>query len=170
MAEPQSVIPVERIAGRIFLIRGEKVMLDSDLAELYGVTTGNLNLAVRRNPKRFPGDFVFQLRAREFEVLLLQTARANTPGGRRTPPYAFTEQGVAMLSSVLRSARAAEVNVAIMRAFIKLRRILASNRDLARKIEQHDRQIVLLFETVRKLLAPPELRKQNSIGFVHHEH
>ena len=169
MAQPEPVIPIERIASRIFLIRGEKAMLDTDLAELYGVTTGNLNLAVRRNPKRFPADFVFQLSAQEFESLLLQTARARIHGGRRTPPYAFTEQGVAMLSSVLHSPRAAEVNVAIMRTFVKLRRILSTNRELARKVEQHDRQIATLFETVGKLLAPPEPPRKKPIGYVHHD-
>src|SRR5437899_184177 len=103
MSKPQAIIPLERIASRIYLIRGQKVMLDTDLAEIYGVTTGNLNLAVRRNAKRFPDDFVFQLTVEEHESLLLQTARAKTRGGRRTTPYAFTEQGVAMLSSVLHS-------------------------------------------------------------------
>ena len=108
---------------------GQKVMLDQDLAELYGVTTGNLNLAVRRNKVRFPEDFMFQLNAQEMESLLLQSAGAKERGGRRTPPYAFTEQGVAMLSSVLRAQRAVLVNIVIMRAFVKLREMLSTHRD-----------------------------------------
>ena len=167
MAE-ESLIPIERIASQIYVIRGETVMLDSDLALLYGVTTGNLNLAVRRNPKRFPEDFVFQLTAKEFEALLLQNARAKGRGGRRTPPYAFTEHGVAMLSSVLRSDRAAEVNVAIMRTFVRLRQVQATNEDLARKVAQHDREIAVLFKHVKALLEPPEAPeppKKAPIGF-----
>ncbi|HUO06556.1 MAG TPA: ORF6N domain-containing protein [Candidatus Binataceae bacterium] len=156
MAKSEPVIPLERIAGRIYLIRGEKVMLDSDLAELYGVTTGNLNKAVKRNPERFPEDFIFQLTAQETESLLFQTGRAKPSGrgGRHTPPHAFTEQGVAMLSTVLRSKRAVQVNISIMRTFVKLRQMLATNRELARKVAQHDRQIAVLFDEVRKLLAP----------------
>src|ERR1700687_4794234 len=122
MSKAQTIIPVERIASRIYLIRGEKVMLDGDLAELYGVMTGNLNKAVSRNLKRFPEDFMFQLTQVEAEALVFQTGIAKAGrGGRRTAPYAFTEQGVAMLSSVLHSDRAAEINVAIMRTFVKLR-------------------------------------------------
>jgi hypothetical protein len=161
----QSMVPVERIAAQIYLIRGQSVMLDAGLAKLYGVTTGNLNLAVRRNKRRFPEDFVFQLTAEEFESLLLQNAMANRRGGRRTPPYAFTEHGVAMLSSVLHSTRAADVNVAIMRTFSRLRRMLATNEDLARKVAQHDQEITILFEHVRQLLDPPETPKKPQIGF-----
>lgn len=159
------VVPIERVASRIYLIRGQKVMLDQDLALLYGVTTGNLNLAVRRNARRFPEDFVFQLSADEHDSLLLQTAIPKARGGRRTPPFAFTEQGVAMLSSVLRSDRAADVNVVIMRTFVRLRQVLASNEELARKVAQHDRQIAILFDHVQKMLAPPPA-KRNPIGFV----
>ena len=166
-AKSQSIIPIESIASRIYLIRGGKVMLDADLAELYGVTTGNLNLAVRRNERRFPQDFVFHLHAEEFESLLLQNAISKGRGGRRTLPYAFTEQGVAMLSSVLRSDRAADVNVVIMRAFVRLRQMLATNEEVARKVAQHDRQIAVLFEHVQKLLEPPEPKKKRSIGFIH---
>jgi hypothetical protein len=112
-------IPVQLIERRIYLIRGQKVMLDSDLAELYQVTTGNLNLAVRRNSSRFPEDFMFQLTKEEANSLLLQFARAKTGrGGRQTSPYAFTEQGVAMLSSVLNSERAVQINIIVMRAFV----------------------------------------------------
>jgi len=137
--------PPERIERRILLIRGQKVMLDGDLAELYEVETKDLNLAVRRNAERFPEDFMFQLSAQEFRALRLQFATSKPGrGGRRYPPYAFTEQGVAMLSSVLRSQRAVQVNIAIMRAFVKLRGILASNRELARRLDamekKYDRQ------------------------------
>jgi hypothetical protein len=160
------IIPVERIASRIYVIRGENVMLDSDLADLYGVSTGNLNLAVRRNQRRFPKDFFFQLSPKEFDSLLLKTAIAKGRGGRRIPPYAFTEQGVAMLSSVLKSNRAADVNVVIMRTFVKIRRMLATNEDLARKVARHDRQIAVLFDNLQKLLAPPA-KRNNPIGYIH---
>ncbi len=163
----ESLIPIERIASQIYVIRGEKVMLDSDLAVLYDVTTGNLNKAMKRNPRRFPEDFVFQLSGEEYEALRFQTGRAKKGrGGRRSPPYAFTEQGVAMLSSVLRSQRAAEINVAIMRTFVRLRQLLATNEDLARKVGQHDRQIAVLFEHVKALLEPPDPPKKHPIGFV----
>jgi hypothetical protein len=160
------IIPVERIASRIYVIRGENVMLDSDLADLYGVSTGNLNLAVRRNQRGFPKDFFFQLSPKEFDSLLLKTAIAKGRGGRRIPPYAFTEQGVAMLSSVLKSNRAADVNVVIMRTFVKIRRMLATNEDLARKVARHDRQIAVLFDNLQKLLAPPA-KRNNPIGYIH---
>ncbi len=168
MVKLQPVIPVERIASRIYLIRGEKVMLDSDLAELYGVMTGNLNKAVSRNLKRSPQDFMFQLSHDEVESLIFQigTAKTQGRGGRRTRPYAFTEQGVAMLSSVLHSDRAAEINIAIMRTFVRLREILATHRDLARRVEQHDKQIAVLFDSLQKLLAPSASRK-NPIGYIH---
>ena len=162
------IIPVERVAARIYVIRGENVMLDSDLADLYAVSTGNLNLAVRRNQRRFPKDFLFQLSSKEFDSLLLQTAIAKGRGGRRIPPYAFTEQGVAMLSSVLKSNRAADVNVVIMRTFVKIRRMLATNEELARKVAQHDRQIAVLFENLQQLLTPP-VTKRNPIGYIHHK-
>jgi phage regulator Rha-like protein len=166
MAKAQSVIPVERIVSRIYLIRDEKVMLDRDLAELYGVETGALVRAVKRNSNRFPEDFSFQLSDREFEDLRCQTGTSSQWGGRRYPPYAFTEQGVAMLSSVLRSKRAAEVNVAIVRTFVRLRQVLATHRDLARKVEEHDQKIAVLFDAVQKLLAPPATKK-NPIGYIH---
>jgi hypothetical protein len=147
-------------------------MLDSDLAELYGVTTGNLNLAVRRNANRFPADFMFQLTTEEAGALLLQIARAKKGrGGRQTPPYAFTEQGVAMLSSVLNSERAVQVNIAIMRAFVKLREVMATHKDLAHKIEalerkyqDHDKEIQVIFQAIKKLLEPPATPKRR-IGF-----
>jgi len=139
-------------------------MLDSDLAELYQVETFNLNKAVKRNLRRFPSDFMFQISEEEWENLKFQTGMSSW-GGRRTRPYAFTEQGVAMLSSVLRSERAADVNVAIMRTFVRLREILATHKDLARKVEEHDHKITLLIEAVQKILAP-ETRKKHPIGYV----
>jgi hypothetical protein len=166
-------VSVERIERKIYFIRDQKVMLDSDLAELYEVTTGNLNLAVRRNLGRFPQDFMFQLTAEEAESLVLQTARAKTEarGGRRTPPYAFTEHGVAMLSSVLNSERAAQMNIMIVRAFIKMREVLATQKDLARKIddlelkyEQHDHELKVVFDAIRQLISTP-VPSKHKIGF-----
>jgi ORF6N domain len=167
MAKGKSVIPIERIATRIYLIRGEKVMLDSDLAELYDVRTSALNQQVTRNMDRFPEDFAFRLAAEEFEALMSQIVTSNPGrGGRRKLPMVFTEQGVAMLSSVLRSKRAAQANVAIMRTFVRLREILATHKDLARKVEEHDRKITLLIEAVQKILAPQSPPKRNPIGYV----
>lgn len=171
MTKPQKtavIIPLERIAGAIYLIRGQKVMLDQNLAPLYGVTTGNLNKAVKRNPRRFPEDFMFQLTEKEHESLLFQIGIANKKGrgGRRSLPHAFTEQGIAMLSSVLQSDRAADVNVAIMRTFVRLREMLATNEDLARKVAQHDRDIGTLFAHVQRLLTPPDPPEKHPIGFV----
>jgi hypothetical protein len=166
MARLHSVIPVELIASRIYLIRGEKVMLDSDLAELYKVSTAALNQQVKRNMDRFPEDFAFRLTVEEFETLMSQIVISNGGrGGRRKLPMAFSEQGVAMLSSVLRGKRAAQVNVAIMRTFVRLREFLATHQDVARKIKEHDRQIATLFSAVEKLLALPEPKK-HPIGFV----
>jgi hypothetical protein len=164
-----AAIPSELIEQKIYLIRGHKVMLDADLATLYGVSTGNLNLAVRRNPKRFPKDFMFQLGPEETQSLLLQNARAKGRGGRRTPPYAFTEQGVSMLSSVLNSERAIEVNIAIMRAFVRLRAMLATHADLARRLndleQKYDEQFRVVFEAIRELMAPEPLPPSRRIGF-----
>ena len=165
------MVPVEVIERRIYLIRGQKVMLDQDLAELYGVTTGNLNLAVRRNKVRFPEDFMFQLNAEEAKSLILQSARAKNRGGRRTAPYVFREQGVAMLSSVLRSERAVLVNIVIMRAFVRLREMLSTHKNLLRKLEElerkyqtHDAQITAIFDAIRKLVETPP-RPRRRIGF-----
>ena len=162
-------VPNELIEQKIYLIRGHKVMLDSDLAELYRVTTGNLNLAVRRNPKRFPEDFMFQLSREETQSLLLQNARAKGRGGRRTPPFAFTEQGVSMLSSVLNSERAIEVNIAIMRAFVRLRAMLATHADFARRLneleQKYDDQFRVVFEAIRELMAPEPVPPSRRIGF-----
>jgi hypothetical protein len=162
-------VPDELIEQKIYLIRGHKVMLDADLAALYGVTTGNLNLAVRRNQKRFPEDFMFQLSREETRTLLLQNARAKGRGGRRTPPYAFTEQGVAMLSSVLNSERAIEVNITIMRAFVRLRAMLATHAELARRLDdleqKYDEQFRVVFEAIRELMTPEPVPPSRRIGF-----
>ena len=169
MTTPQTVIPIERIARRIYLIRRQKVMLDTDLAELYGIPVKRLNEQFRRNRDRFPDDFAFRLSSQELTALRSQIATLKTAGRgqhRKYLPYAFTEHGVAMLSSVLRSKRAVQVNIAIVRAFVKLRQLLATHRDLARKLEEHDRQIAVLFDTVQKLLAPPDPPKKNPIGFI----
>jgi hypothetical protein len=172
MNKGAELIPVERIQNFIFLIRGEKVMLDSHLAELYGVETKALNRAVRRNADRFPNDFMFQLLNEELENLRCQIGTSSLEyGGRRYSPYVFTEQGVARLSSVLRSQRAVQVNVAIMRAFVSLRRLLATNEALARKfaelerrLEGHDEAIKSLFDAIRELMSPP-VKPRREIGF-----
>ena len=171
----KDLIPTEQIERAIFLIRGQKVILDADLAKLYGVTTFNLNKTVTRNRDRFPGDFMFRLTYQEVRSLIFQFGISKTSGrgGRRHLPYAFTEQGVAMLSSVLRSKRAVQVNIAIMRAFVRLRQVLSSNKELAsklaeleRKLESHDGQIRSLFEAIRQLMTPIELPpKPRRIGF-----
>jgi hypothetical protein len=166
----KKVMPIERIARAILVIRREKVMLDSDLAALYGVTTGNLNKAVKRNAERFPADFMFQLDAEEVANLKFQFGISSW-GGRRRLPYAFTEQGVAMLSSVLNSERAVKVNIAIMRVFVRLRETLDTNRELARKFSEleqrvgkHDQEIAAILEAIRQLMAPPE-KARREIGF-----
>jgi phage regulator Rha-like protein len=164
----KSLIPVTRIEKTILLIRKQKVMLDADLAELYGVKTRVLVQAVKRNLERFPEDFMFQLNHKEFAVLRSQSVTSSDWGGRRYPPYAFTEQGVAMLSSVLRSQRAIQVNIEIMRAFIRLRQMLASHVELARKLDalekKYDAQFREVFEAIRQLMVPPE-KKRHPIGF-----
>ena len=169
MAARKSIIPVERIEHSILLIRGEKVMLDADLAQLYGVETRVLVQAVRRNIDRFPDDFMFQLTKEEFDNLRSQIGISSQWGGRRYPPYAFTEQGVAMLSSVLRSKRAVLVNVQIMRTFVRLRQLLSSHADLARKLaaleRKYDRQFKVVFDVIRQLMEPPPGPKRKPIGF-----
>ena len=165
-----SIIPIERIQQCIYLVRKHKVMLDSDLAQLYGVETGALVRAVKRNIERFPTDFMFQLTKAEYEIFLrcqIGTSKKGR-GGRRYMPYAFTEQGVAMLSSVLRSKRAVEVNIAIMRTFVKLREIIATNSTLRRKIEalerRYDEQFKLVFEVLSKMvMTSPKSKSQ--IGY-----
>jgi hypothetical protein len=149
-----AIVPAERIYRCIYVIRGRKVLLDEDLADLYGVQTRVLNQAVSRNMERFPEDFMFRLTGQEFTNLKSQIVTSSW-GGRRKSPRAFSEQGVAMLSSVLSSARAVSVNIAIMRAFVQLREILADNAALRRKIEQHDQQIKQLFLILRRMLEAP---------------
>ncbi len=166
----KEIVPVEQIARTILWLRGEKVLLDSDLARLYGVTTSNLNKAVSRNRDRFPHDFMFRLTAAEVRNLRFQFGMSSW-GGRRALPYVFTEEGVAMLSSVLRSKPAVSVNIAIMRAFVKLREMLETNRELARKFAQleehvgkHDEEIAAIIEAIRQLMAPPQ-KPRREIGF-----
>ena len=154
---------------RIFLLRSLRVMFDYDLAELYGVETGALNRAVKRNANRFPEDFMFQLTAEEYENLKCQIGISRDWGGRRRSlPYAFTEQGVAMLSSVLSSPRAVQVNIAIMRAFVRLREMLLTNADLARKLAaleaKYDSQFKVVFDAIRQLMTPPDPPRRR-IGF-----
>ena len=165
----------ENLASLIHWIRGEKVLLDADLAMLYGVEARVLNQAVARNRGRFPGDFMFQLSDREYEGVLnsSQTVMSSKKHrGRAYRPYAFTEHGVAMLSSVLRSPRAVEVNIAIMRTFVQIRRLMDSNRVLARKIEamekKYDEQFAVVFDAIKRLVAEDEVRKaqpKRRIGF-----
>jgi hypothetical protein len=164
-----SGIPPQRIERRIQRIRGQNVMLDADLAELYEVETKVLNQAVKRNLERFPEDFIFRLTDDEVAGLRSQIVTSNeSRGGRRYNPNAFTEQGVAMLSSVLRSSRAVEVNIAIVRAFVKLREIIASHRQLARRLEEmesrYDAQFRAVFDAIRELMKPPE-KPRRRIGF-----
>ena len=165
----ESLIPVERIECAILLIREQKVMLDNDLATLYGVETKTLVRAVKRNRDRFPEDFMFRLSPEEFENLRRQFGTSSSWGGRRYAPYAFTEQGVAMLSSVLRSPRAVAVNIEIMRAFVRLRRMLASNVELARKLDaleqRYDVQFKAVFDAIRSLMTPLESKPRRVLGF-----
>ena len=163
-----ALIPLERIERQIFLLRGQKVMLSPHLAELYGVTPKVLIQAVKRNADRFPSDFMFQLTRQEVTILKSQIVTSSWGGVRRATPYAFTEQGVAMLSSVLRSKRAVRVNVEIMRTFVRLRQLLASHADLAAKLEElekkYDAQFRIVFDAIRQLMSEPaRLRKE--IGF-----
>ncbi len=167
----KEIIPIERIARAILLLRGEKVMLDSDLAVLYGVATGQLNRAAKRNRSRFPSDFMFELTAEEVANLKCQIGISSWGGRRRARPHAFTEHGIAMLSSVLNSERAVKVNIAIMRAFVKLRQMLDTNRELAqkfseleRRVGKHDEEIAAILEAIRQLMAPPE-KPRREIGF-----
>jgi len=183
MAVRLPALTAAQVEQRILLLRGQKVMLDADLAALYGVEARALNQAVVRNRDRFPSDFMFQISAEEYEhvrprfVSALEGEKSNSSQtvmssrkyrGHAYRPYAFTEQGVAMLSSVLRSKRAVMVNIEIMRAFVRLRQMLASNAELARKLatleKKYDAQFKVVFDVIRELMTPPE-RKKRSIGF-----
>lgn len=163
-----AIVLADRITSTIVLLRGEKVMLDADLASLYGVETKALVRAVKRNLGRFPEDFMFQLTKAEFDNLRYQSGTSRSWGGRRSPPYAFTEHGVTMLSSVLHSERAVQVNIEVVRAFVRLRRILATHEDLARKMvaleKKYDSQFKVVFDAIRELMAPPVPVKRR-IGF-----
>lgn len=167
----EALLPIERVETLILFVRGERVILDADIAGLYGVETKALVQAVKRNLDRFPDDFMFQLTAEEAVRLRCQIGTSNGGGGRggrRYLPYAFTEQGVAMLSGVLRSERATQVNVEIMRAFVRLRRAISQQADLARKLDdleqRYDEQFGAVFDALRELMAPPEA-EGHPIGF-----
>jgi hypothetical protein len=177
MSPRQGLISADRIEGRIVVVRGHKVMLDHDLASLYGVETKTLNRAVKRNLERFPEDFIFQLTPQEVTNLRFHSGTSSLRwqfgtsrgwGGRRYLPYAFTEQGVAMLSSVLRSVRAIQVNIEIMRAFVRLRRMVISHEEMARRVDalekKYDAQFKVVFDAIRQLMAPPEPRRR-PVGF-----
>jgi len=182
----KEIVSAEQIALRVRLFRGQKVLLDSDLAALYGVATKVLNQAVKRNRERFPDDFMFQLNTEETRFLRSQfvtlkegrltnwsqvVTSSKKHRGKRYRPYAFTEQGIAMLSSVLNSERAVKINIAIMRAFVQLRQALEANRELGRRFSEleqrvgkHDEEIAAILEAIRQLMAPPE-KSRREIGF-----
>jgi hypothetical protein len=167
---PMSEVPVERIEKEIYLIRGERVMLDRALASLYGVSTKAFNQAVKRHRQRFPSDFMFQLTLEETQALRSRSQSVTLNRGQNIKyrPYAFTEHGILMLSSVLNSERAVHVNIEIMRTFVRLRRMLSSNAGLAKKLEElekkYDRQFRVVFDAIRELMIPPEPQRKQ-IGF-----
>ncbi len=168
MEEDNHIVPLEYIEQSILIIRGMKVILDSDLASLYGVNIKRLNEAVKRNILRFPPDFMFQLSWEEYENLRSQFATSSS-GGRRYLPYVFTEYGVAMLSSVLRSERAILVNIEIMRTFGRLRQLLASHKDLAKRLDEleknYDKKFSVIFQAIKQLMGPAEEGEKKPIGF-----
>ena len=173
MSNERQLVPLSQIEERIYLVRGQRVMLDADLAELYGVSTTRLNQQVLRNTERFPEDFMFQLTEKEIANLMLQIATSRSAwGGRRKLPYAFTEHGAIMAASVLRSERAVKVSVHVVRAFVKLRQVLSTHRQLARKMAElerrldgHDGDIQALLGAIRQLMAPPPEPSRKRIGF-----
>jgi hypothetical protein len=172
MRTDRALIAPDVIARSILVIRGQKIMLSFDLASLYGVETRALVQAVKRNRDRFPNDFMFQLTKAEWDDLKSQIVTSSWGGSRRATPYAFTEQGVAMLSSVLNSKRAVRVNIEIMRAFVRLRQVLAENTGLARRLDelesrvgQHDQQFVAVIQAIRELMTPPQAPTKRRIGF-----
>jgi len=168
------IIPQEIIESRIYVIRGKKVMLDTDLATLYRVTTKRFNEQVKRNLKRFPSDFMFQLNVEENQALRSQFATLKQGRGqhRKYFPHVFTEQGIAMLSGILNSDRAIQVNIAVMRAFVNLREMIASNKDLTRRLDvlekKYDAQFRIVFDAIRAIMSPPQ-KKRPLIGFKREE-
>jgi hypothetical protein len=171
LGEKSISVPTESIVTRIIFLRGEKVLLDRDLAQLYGAETKQLKRAVRRNLHRFPSDFMFELTREEYNSLRSQSGTLKRGAHSKYLPMAFTEQGVAMLSSVLNSDRAIEVNIAIMRAFLELRKVSSSHKQLAQKLRDiearlgdHDESIDAIFEAIQQLLKPPE-KPRKRIGF-----
>ena len=166
------VAAIQHVEEKIFFIRGNKVMLSNHLARMYGVEPKVLMQAVKRNIDRFPNDFMFQLSEEEFKNLKSQFVTSSWGGARRARPYAFTEQGIAMLSSVLKSRQAVYINIAIMRAFVRLRQVLATHKDLAdrlaaleRRMDRKDQEVIALFEAIRKLLAPQPEKNKERMGF-----
>lgn len=171
MKEEASIVPIERIENKIYLIRGHKVLLDSDLAELYGVETRVFNQAVKRNFDRFPTDFMFQLADDEFKILMSQNVISSSNwGGRRKIPYAFTEHGAIMAASILKSKRSVEVSVAVVRAFVKMREMLAENaklskrlKELENRMDKNDTSIVAVMSALRRLIG--DKKSKRPIGF-----
>ena len=175
MSKNESLIPIERIEQKIYVIRGERVILDSDLAAVYGVETKVLNQSVRRNLKRFPADFMFQVTKDEYTNLRSQivTSSVDNYGGRRYLPYVFTEHGALMAANIINSERAVDASVQVVRAFVKMRNMLASNAELAKKIEsmekKYDSQFKSVFDAIKRLMLPPD-KPKGSIGFVGKRH
>jgi hypothetical protein len=168
----RAIVPIDRVQQRILIIRAQRIILSADLAALYGVPPKQLNQAVQRNRERFPDDFMFQLTPAEFRILKSQFVTSSWGGARRARPYAFTEQGVAMLSAVLRSPTAVRVSIEIVRAFVRLRQLLASHEDLRhkfealeRKLSEHDRRFTIVFDAIRQLMEPPDDPPKPPIGF-----
>jgi hypothetical protein len=163
------LVPIELITAKILIVRGKRVMLDKDIAVLYGVKPIALRQQVKRNRERFPEDFMFQITEEEVKIMVSQNVIPSIQSLGGYLPYAFTEQGVAMLSGVLHSKRAIQVNIQIMRAFIQLKRILLADRDLKRKIEEmekkYDKQFAIVFQAIRQLLKPPPQERKKAIGF-----
>jgi hypothetical protein len=170
--EPAALVPIERIEYAILVIRGEKVMLDADLAALYGVSTKRLNEQLRRNRDRFPPDFMFQLSDEEHAALRSQIATSNEPGrgGRRYRPYAFTEHGAIMAANVLNSARAVQMSIMVVRAFVRLRQMVLSHAELARRLDalerKYDAQFKVVFDAIRELMEPAPAPAKGRIGFL----
>lgn len=169
MSKTVMSVPIGRVENAILLVRGHKVILDVDLAALYGVTTTRLNEQIKRNQDRFPGDFAFRLTKEEFTDLMSQSATSSSRhGGRRKLPLVFTEHGAIMAANVLNSKRAVQASVQVVRAFVRLREMLSSNSDLARKLEElerkYDRQFKVVFDAIRQLMRPPEPQRKQ-IGF-----